>query len=575
MSPENNPAPGFGAFGLSEPVLKALDEVGYESPSPIQTQTIPPLLAGRDVVGQAQTGSGKTAAFALPLLSRLALDRPGPLALALTPTRELALQVAEAFRRYAAYLKGFRVTPIYGGQDYGVQLRQLRHGPHVVVGTPGRVMDHMRRGALDLGQLEYLVLDEADEMLRMGFLEDVTWILEQTPTSRQTALFSATMPDAIRRIAEERLREPAHIAVKMSGDAAAAIRQRFWVVSGYHKLDALTRILEAEPFEAMIIFTRTKTMTTQLAEKLEARGFAAVALNGDMAQAQRERTVARLKAGAIDILIATDVAARGLDIDRVSHVVNYDIPYDAEAYIHRIGRTGRAGRSGEAILFVEPREKRLLFAIERAAKQRIQRMQLPSAEVVNDKRIARFKQRITETLAAGELDLFRRLIEQYQQEHNAPSVDVAAALAKLLQGDAPLLVEDVPVKRAPRDRADRPARPRTGKAKLKLTGRMVRFRVEVGHAHGVRPGNIVGAIANEAGIESASIGRIDIQRDHSLVDLPEDLPADTLRFLKRVFVSGRPLMIAKAEAGSSEPTRETKRGKPARTLRQTHRKTSK
>ncbi|MGB5677281.1 MAG: DEAD/DEAH box helicase, partial [Gammaproteobacteria bacterium] len=381
-----NTVTAFDQLALNKPLLAVLNEVGYETPSPIQAQTIPLILQGKDVLGQAQTGTGKTAAFALPLLSRLDLKQKDPQVLVLAPTRELAIQVAEAFQKYASHMKGFHVIPIYGGQDYRGQIRALQRGVHVVVGTPGRVMDHMRRGTLKLGKLSALVLDEADEMLRMGFIEDVEWILEQTPPHRQIALFSATMPQQIRRIATEYLNEPEQITIKSKTTTVDTIRQRFWPVSGVHKLDALTRILEAEPFDAMIVFVRTKIATSELSEKLEARGYASAPLNGDIAQTQRERTITQLKNGKLDIIVATDVAARGLDVERVSHVINYDIPYDTEAYVHRIGRTGRAGRQGDAILFVAPREKRLLSAIEKATRKKIEIMELPTTELINDKR---------------------------------------------------------------------------------------------------------------------------------------------------------------------------------------------
>ena len=396
----------FNQLALNKTLLKSLDEIGYENPTPIQAQTIPLLLDGRDVLGEAQTGTGKTAAFALPLLSNLDLKQKDPQVLVLTPTRELAIQVAEAFKKYATHIKGFHVLPIYGGQDYRGQIRSLDRGVHVAVGTPGRVMDHMRRGTLRLNNLKTLVLDEADEMLRMGFIDDVKWVLEQLPEERQIALFSATMPQVIRRIATKYLNNPVEILVKVKTATADTIRQRFWPVSGFHKLDALTRILEAETFDAMLIFVRTKIATAELSDKLEARGYSSAAINGDLAQNTRERTIQNLKNGKIDILVATDVAARGLDVKRISHVVNYDIPYDTEAYVHRIGRTGRAGRDGDAILFVAPREKRMLNAIERATKQKIERMELPSTELINDKRVSKFKQRITDTLANQDLGLF-------------------------------------------------------------------------------------------------------------------------------------------------------------------------
>jgi len=552
----------FNQLALNDSILKALDEVGYETPSPIQAQTIPLLLAGRDVLGQAQTGTGKTAAFALPLISNLELKQKDPQVLVLAPTRELAIQVAEAFQKYSKHMKGFHVLPIYGGQDYRGQIRALERGVHVVVGTPGRVMDHMRRGTLKLNKLSSLVLDEADEMLRMGFIDDVEWILEQTPDARQIALFSATMPQQIRRIATKYLNEPEQITIKSKTTTVEAIRQRFWPVSGMHKLDALTRILEAEEFDAMIIFVRTKNSTVELAEKLEARGYASAAINGDIQQNLRERTIDNLKKGKLDILIATDVAARGLDVQRISHVVNYDIPHDTEAYVHRIGRTGRAGRKGDAILFVAPREKRLLHAIEKATRKEIEMMDLPSTELINDKRIAQFKQRITDTLATEELGLFYQMIEQYQHEHNVPALEVAAALAQLIQGDTPFLLQNKPARKSKdswdkdksqkRDKTARKERERPSRRETKPDEGMQRFRIEVGHDHEVKPGNIVGAIANEAGIDSKYIGHIKIHDDYSLVDLPSDMPKDLLNALKKVWVSGQQLNISRL-SGERKP----------------------
>src|ERR1700686_250666 len=433
-------AVSFGDLALSEPVLRALTDVGYEAPSPIQAAPIPVLLSGADMLGQAQTGTGKTAAFALPALSRIDLSKHEPQVLVLVPTRELALQVAEAFLKYAAHLKGFHVLPIYGGQSYQPQLNALRRGVHVVVGTPGRVIYHMNRGTLKLTGLTLLVLDEADEMLRMGFVDAVESILEQTPPQRQVALFSATIPAPIRRIASKHLRSPVEVTIKSKTSTATNIRQRYWMVSGMHKLDALTRILEAETFDGMLVFTRTKQSTVELAEKLEARGFAAAPLNGDIPQPQRERTVGRLKAGQIDIVVATDVAARGLDVERIGHVVNYDVPYDTESYVHRIGRTGRAGRKGEAILFIAPRERNMLRAIERATRQVIEPMNLPTVDAVNALRITKFKQRVTETIAKGEAAAFRPVLEQFEAETGLPLIDIAAALASLSQGTTPLLL---------------------------------------------------------------------------------------------------------------------------------------
>ena len=571
----DTPIPSFSDLDISAPVLKALKEVGYETPSPIQAATIPLLLEGRDVLGQAQTGTGKTAAFALPILSRIDIKQATPQALVLAPTRELAIQVAEAFQSYASHIKGFHVLPIYGGQSYGPQLSSLRRGVHVVVGTPGRVIDHIEKGSLDLSMLNTLVLDEADEMLRMGFIDDVEHILQQTPEGRQTTLFSATMPPAIKRIAKTYLRDPAEVTVAAKTGTAENITQRYWLVSGMHKLDALTRILEAEPFDGMIIFARTKLGTEELATKLQARGFAATAINGDMAQQQRERTIEQLKNGKIDILVATDVAARGLDVERISHVINYDVPSDPESYTHRIGRTGRAGRSGDAILFITPRERGLLKAIERATRQPVAPLSLPTIKEVNEVRISRFKDQIRTTLAeGGGLEVFRSLIEEIEREDNVPAIEIAAALAKLARGDEPLLLtkpdrearpEGVPSQREfgggaergfqerpPRgDWEDRPARPpREPGFKKERVARepepgMATFRIEVGYVHGAKPGNIVGAIANEANIPSKHIGRIEIYDDYSTLDLPDDMPKDLVDHLKTVWVAGRQLDITR------------------------------
>jgi ATP-dependent RNA helicase DeaD len=556
----DTPLQTFADLNLPAPILKALKELGYEAPSPIQAATIPLLLDGRDVLGQAQTGTGKTAAFALPVLARIDFKQHAPQALVLAPTRELAIQVAEAFQSYAAHIKNFHVLPIYGGQSYGPQLSALRRGVHVVVGTPGRVIDHIEKGSLDLTQLKTLVLDEADEMLRMGFIDDVEQILQKTPAERQTTLFSATMPPAIKRIAKTYLREPSEVTVAAKTSTAENITQRYWLVAGMQKLDALTRILEAEPFDGMIIFARTKLGTEELASKLQARGFAAAAINGDMAQQQRERTIEQLKNGKIDILVATDVAARGLDVERLSHVINYDVPSDPESYTHRIGRTGRAGRSGDAILFITPRERGLLKAIERATRQPVAQLTLPTVKAVNDVRIARFKDQITQALADGGLEVFRSLVEEYERELNVPAVDIAAALAKIGRGDVPLLLEkpdreakpapaweERPVReqREPREqRADAPAF-RKERVPHQPEAGMGTYRIEVGHAHGVKPGNIVGAIANEAGIPSKLIGRIEIYDDYSMLDLPADLTPDLLDHLKTVWVAGQQLNITR------------------------------
>jgi len=566
--------PQFKDLALAAPLLKILDEVGYESPSPIQAQTIPLLLEGKDVLGQAQTGTGKTAAFALPILSRLKLKQKDPQVLVLAPTRELAIQVAEAFQKYASHIKGFHVLPIYGGQDYRGQIKALNRGVHVVVGTPGRVMDHMRKGTLKLQQLTTLVLDEADEMLRMGFIDDVEWILDQIPEQRQIALFSATMPQQIRRIATKYLTEPEQITIKVKTTTAETIRQRYWLVKGVQKLDALTRILEAEEFDGMLVFVRTKTATQELADKLKARGYASAALNGDIAQNQRERTVDQLKKGQLDIVVATDVAARGLDVQRISHVVNYDIPYDTEAYVHRIGRTGRAGRHGDAILFVTHRERRLLSAIEKATRKKIEVMTLPSTEMINERRVDRFKERIQETLKNQDLTFFSNLLEKFKEENELEMDKVAAALALMVQGDSPLLLQAQPERRGNKKwqddaREERKQQPRGGQRRERGGERppksaapdkgMERFRIEVGHEHGVKPGNIVGAIANEAGIDGDNIGQINIQDDFSLIDLPEGMPKDIFNDLKNVWVSGQKLAISRIKGEHKKHFSHSKR----------------
>ncbi|SCZ53479.1 DEAD/DEAH box helicase [Thiohalomonas denitrificans] len=549
----DNPVTLFSELGLAAPVLQAVEEAGYEAPSPIQAETIPPLLEGRDLLGQAQTGTGKTAAFALPLLSRIDLAQRRPQALVLTPTRELAIQVAEAIQAYARHLPGFHILPVYGGQGMGTQLRGLSRGVHLVVGTPGRVMDHLRRGTLVLDDLRTFVLDEADEMLRMGFIDDVEWILARAPQERQIALFSATMPKPIQQVARRHLHDPVEVKIASKTTTVETITQRYWQVSGVHKLDALTRILEVEPFDGMLIFVRTKTETVNLAEKLEARGFAAAALNGDMNQVQREQTVEKLKRGALDIVVGTDVVARGLDVERVSHVVNYDIPYDTEAYVHRIGRTGRAGRKGEAILFVAPRERRMLKTIERATRQPIAPMNLPSREAVTDKRVDRFKQLITETLESQELNFFEDLVDGYQEEHDVGLSEVAAALAYLVQRERPLEVKE---QKAPVERESREAK-RGGQKRPRFDREpdagMQSYRIEVGREHGVQPKHVVGAIANEAGIDSRNIGRIQLYDTYSTVDLPEGLPIELQNHLKKVWVCGRRLNLTPTSEKGRKP----------------------
>ncbi|MBT5685377.1 MAG: DEAD/DEAH box helicase [Gammaproteobacteria bacterium] len=566
------PVSSFQSLGLPSELIQALEDVGYETPSPIQLEAIPPLLEGTDLLGHAPTGTGKTAAFALPLLANIDLDSRYQQVLVLTPTRELTIQVAEAFQRYANHLKDFHVLPVYGGQEYSGQIRALRRGVHVVVGTPGRVMDHIRKGTMKLDKLRALVLDEADEMLRMGFIDDVEWIMEQTPENRQIALFSATMPKQIQKITKRYLKDPLNIAIKAKTATAESISQRYWLVSNLHKLDALTRILEVEPFDAVLLFVRTKIATTELAERLAARGYAAEALNGDMPQKNREQMVARLKKGSIDILVATDVAARGLDVDRISHVINYDIPYDAEAYIHRIGRTGRAGRKGEAILFVAPREKRMLAAIEKATRQKVEAMTLPSTEMVNSQRISRFKQTITDTLAGGSLEFMQGILESYELEHDVSPIEIAAALAKLSMGEKSLLLE--PEKKAPRERkggsgkGEAPFR-REGKGKArpekKLAEGMERFRIEIGHDHEVQPGNIVGAIANEAGLDAEHIGHIDIRDKFSFIELPEGMPRAVFNDLQKVWIGGQKLKISRVAVsdGGKTPSRKAVSDKKA------------
>ena len=535
---------GFAAFDLAPPVMLALEKIGYEQPSPIQSQSIPHLLAGRDLLGVAQTGTGKTAAFALPLLSRLDLTKTKPQVLILTPTRELAIQVSEAFQRYAGQMKGFHIVPIYGGQEYGGQLRQLKRGVHVVVGTPGRVMDHLTRGSLVLDELQTLVLDEADEMLRMGFLDDVEWILQHIPEQRQTALFSATMPAPIQKVAEAYMKDPSVVRIEAETVTVEHTAQRACLVHGHDKLDALTRLLETADFDGMLVFVRTKIATVDLAERIEARGIACDVLNGDMNQQARERTVSRFRSGKLDILIATDVAARGIDVPRISHVINFDIPYDAETYIHRVGRTGRAGRDGTAITFVTARERRLLRTIERATRSPIEWLTVPGREQLAERRVKAFKQQMQDILGGDEeLEFFRKLIRAFASENACSTEDAAAALAFLLQRNRPLQPppDKVPPPVTPRaskvtgDRKSRPPRPDESE--------LERYRIQVGREHGVFPGHIVGAIANEAGLESHNIGRIQLYEKYSTVDLPRGMPKHILKHLQKVRIFQQQLGI--------------------------------
>lgn len=541
------PESGFASLGLAPAVLRAIEKVGYEQPTPIQAGSIPPLLAGGDLIGMAQTGTGKTAAFALPLLSRIDLSVAKPQLLVLAPTRELAIQVSEAFQRYASELSGFHVVPLYGGQEYAGQLRQLRRGVHAVVGTPGRVMDHLNRGSLVLDGLRTLVLDEADEMLRMGFLDDVEWILRHTPKTRQTALFSATMPTRIRAVAETYLREPSEVRITSATATVTDTVQHACLVHGSDKLDALTRLLETSDFDGMLVFVRTKTATVELVERIEARGFACAALNGDMNQQSRERTIGRFKRGTLDILIATDVAARGIDVPRISHVINYDIPYDAEAYIHRVGRTGRAGRGGTAITFVTSRERRLLGAIERATRSPIAWLDLPGRKELAEHRIGAFKQKMQTVLAGNEeLDFFRQLIRDFATENGCSTEDAAAVLAFQLQRERPLQPppdKGHPPKPSGAYKERRTAAPRGGSPSYGASTARERYRLQVGRTHGATARHIVGALANEAGLSGKSIGRVQLNDTDSTVELPTGLPGEVLLRLRRVRVLKQPLAI--------------------------------
>jgi ATP-dependent RNA helicase DeaD len=561
----------FADLALSTPVLSAITRIGYEQPSPIQAAAIPHLLAGKDILGTAQTGTGKTAAFALPALSNIDLKVEAPQVLVLAPTRELAIQVAEAFQNYASDMRGFHVLPIYGGSSMSGQLRQLQRGVHVVVGTPGRVMDHLRRGTLKLDKLKTVVLDEADEMLRMGFIDDVTWILDHTPPERQVALFSATMPAVIRKVANTYLNNPEEIKIEAKTATVDSVTQRYWKAVGTTKLDAMTRILEAEDFDGVIVFVRTKTLTVELAEKLEARGHRASPINGDMSQQLRERTIEHLKSSKIDIVVATDVAARGIDVARVSHVINYDIPYDTEAYVHRIGRTGRAGRAGNAILFVAPRERNMLRSIEKATRQAITPMDLPSREQVKERRIDQFKANIDKALEQSDLSIYSDLIEAFVKEREIAPEQVAAALCFMAQKDRPLVAPEASKTERRDSRDTTPGfgddeRPRRKERKEEeFSGEsiaMERFRIEVGHNNQVKPGDIVGAIANEADLSSAYIGRISLFDDHSTVDLPAGMPAEMLQLLKKVRVRSQPLNIqSQGPADDFTPGAKTPRPK--------------
>ncbi|MGB5325386.1 MAG: DEAD/DEAH box helicase [Pseudomonadales bacterium] len=578
----------FSDLALAAPVLQALKTVGYEQPTPVQAQAIPLLLEGHDILGTAQTGTGKTAAFALPILSKLDLSIKKPQALVLAPTRELAIQVAEAMQTYASQMKGFHVLPVYGGQGMGNQLQQLKRGVHVVVGTPGRIMDHLRRKTLRLDALQTVVLDEADEMLRMGFIDDVQWILDHTPAQRQVALFSATMPAPIRKIADKHLRDPKVVRIETRTKTVEAIEQSYWSVSGTNKLDALTRMLEMETIDGMIIFVRTKSSTVDLADKLEARGYAASPINGDMSQQLRERTIAQVKDGSVDVLVATDVAARGIDVSRISHVINYDMPYDAETYVHRIGRTGRAGRSGKAMLFVAPRERHLLRSIEKMTGQKISAVDLPTRKQVSERRVNNFKNRVKLQLAAPHNELVTQLMQEILDESEASALQLAAAMAALAQASSPIFLP--PEKNTDKDKTReqkkprqhdrevteknkgqheaRPVRSRKAKQIIDEDGEVVAmesYRIAVGHDHEVQPGDIVGAIANEADIQSKYIGRVQIFDNYSTVELPAGMPRDIFKHLQNVRVKQQKLAITAAHAraaGSQPPKKKTQTARP-------------
>ena len=560
MPHKNLEQTGFSEMNLSPDVFAALQTVGYETPTPIQTMTIPRMIECKDLLGQARTGTGKTAAFALPLLSRINLKNKRPQVLVVTPTRELAIQVAQSFNDYGVKMKGLNVLAVYGGQSYGVQLNQLKRGVHVVVGTPGRLMDHMRRKTLCLDDLTGLVLDEADEMLQMGFIDDVEWILSQIPQPTQIALFSATMPAPIQKIAGKYLKDPEKVIIQHDSDVTSTIHQKFWLVKHVKKSHALVRILEASSHDGVIVFTRTRNDTMSLTKTLEEKGFKAEALNGDLAQAARERTVNRLKNGNIDILVATDVAARGLDVDRISHVINYDMPSKTEPYIHRIGRTGRAGRTGEAILFVQPKERWMLKRIEQATRRKVEELALPSNREINKKRVGDFKNKIVQTIGTEDLSAFTDLVETTAKEQDISISQVAAALAKMLQGNTPFLLEETADKpvvkktaKKPEKKAKAPVAPKQKKTPARLNPKkiaptekgMERYRIEVGYKHGLKPGDVVGAISNESGLESSFIGAINIDYDHSLVDLPFGMPKNVFNLLKRTWVRSQKMSISK------------------------------
>jgi len=533
-------ADGFGGFGLHPALLQAVTDSKYCHPSPVQAQAIPLLLQGRDLIAQAQTGTGKTAAFALPCLHNLEADQHLPQVLVLTPTRELALQVAKSFERYGAHMPRLRVLPIYGGSGFRPQIQGLRRGAQIVVGTPGRVMDHMRQGTLNLSGLRSLVLDEADEMLRMGFIDDVTWILERTAQERQLVLFSATMPPEVRQLSGRFLHDPAEVTIATSKADTQRIHQWLLMVHASQKRQALIQVLEAEASEATMIFVRTKQATVEVAAELSSHAYRCAALSGDVIQSQREQVIERLRSGQLDVVVATDVAARGIDVERITLVVNYDPPLDAEAYIHRIGRTGRAGRQGQALLLATPRERRQVQAIERVTGQRLEVMELPDTAMVNDRRRQRFKERILSALDGADVPLFAQLVKELSAENNLPAEHIAAALAQLMQGTQPFELSHQD--HLPRPSSRRQSRP--------VAANMARYRIEVGWKHKVKPGNIVGALANQAGIKGQSIGRIHIFDEHSTVDLPRNMPDDLFATLRNLRVVSQPLRIRKLEGSA-------------------------
>lgn len=561
----------FADLGLSKNIFNALSDLGFESPSKIQEKAIPILMEGKDLIGQAQTGTGKTAAFALPILSKISVEKKNVQALILTPTRELAIQIAEACQSFAKYLKDFHILPIYGGASYDSQYKALKRGVHIVVGTPGRVMDLIRREKLTLNDLDVLVLDEADEMLNMGFIDDIEWIIQQCPEKKQIALFSATMPNDIKRVAEKYLVDPVEVRIASKTATASTVRQRFWYVSGLHKIEALSRLLEVEPYDAVLIFVKTKNDAEDVSNRLCARGYAAESLHGDIPQKIREKIVDKLKNGQLDILIATDVAARGLDVDRITHVVNYDIPYDVESYVHRIGRTGRAGRTGDAILFVSPRDRRMLRTIEQVTKQKIEPMLMPTNEDINKHRLQAFKNKIIEGLDDDGLEPFQELINEILSDETIDPIDLCVSLAKQLNGNEPLFKDTNEVEPVQKEISDDSKgkfdkKPITAEATLLKDFpdiQMVRYRIDIGRFHGVKPGQLVGAIANEGGLESKYIGQIDIYGSFSTVDLPV-IPKEIKDVLTNARVCGRRMDITEfsMEKHADGDSRAEVRGKP-------------